>query len=217
MRVLRGGGDHRGTGRLQFPEGSFANGGAMRVAPVGLAYRHASDGVLYRAVEDAILCTHVHPEAVDGALVQAKAVAIVATIMPESFDPLGMLDSLTALCRTETMRGKLEMLADSIAHEDEDIFVIARVGNGIRAIEAVAATLWAFLRYGQQPEECVIKAVGFGGDTDTVGAMAGALVGAMHGSSWIPSRWFENIEHGVWGRDEILSLARQLAGLDVRS
>lgn len=216
MRVLAGGGDHRGTGRLQFPEGSFANGGAMRIAPVGLAYRHAPDDALRRAVEDAIVCTHVHPEAVDGALVQAKAVAIVATAVPESFDPLDMLHSLTALCRTETMRAKLEMLADSFAHEDEDVFVIARVGNGIRATEAVTAALWAFLRYGQTPEECIIKAVGFGGDTDTIGAMAGALVGAMHGGSWIPPRWFENIENGAHGRDEILSVGGQLAGLDVR-
>jgi len=39
MRLLVDGGDYRGTGRLQFPDGSFGNGGAMRIAPVGLAYR----------------------------------------------------------------------------------------------------------------------------------------------------------------------------------
>ena len=31
--------DYKHSGRLGFPEGSFANGGAMRIAPVGLAYR----------------------------------------------------------------------------------------------------------------------------------------------------------------------------------
>ena len=31
--------DYKQSGRLGFPEGSFANGGAMRIAPVGLAYR----------------------------------------------------------------------------------------------------------------------------------------------------------------------------------
>jgi lysophospholipase L1-like esterase len=65
MRLLKDGGDYRGTGRLQFPEGSFGNGGAMRIAPVGLAYRHATDDVLLKAVEDALVCTQVHPEAVD--------------------------------------------------------------------------------------------------------------------------------------------------------
>ena len=93
------------------------------------------------------------------------------------------------------------------------MFVIARVGNGIRASQAVAAALWAFLRYGTTPEECIIRAVSFGGDTDTIGAMVGALVGALHGMAWIPARWYDNIENSEHGRDEIVAVARQLAGL----
>jgi poly(ADP-ribose) glycohydrolase ARH3 len=217
MRFLADGGDYRGTGRLQFPEGSFGNGGAMRIAPVGLAYRHAGDDELADAVEDAILCTHVHPEAIDGALVQAKAVAIAATSEPGSFDPAGVVQTLSAACRTETMQAKLAALTDSLRHNDDDLYVIGRVGNGLRASQAVAAALWAFLRYGKVPEECIIRAVGFGGDTDTIGAMAGALAGALHGSSWIPARWHDNIENGAHGRDEIIVLARRLAELDIRS
>ena len=83
MQALAKGADYRGTGRLQFPEGSFGNGGAMRIAPVGLAYRHAAPEVLHQAVEDALLCTHVHPEAVDGAFVQARAVAYPAAYARE--------------------------------------------------------------------------------------------------------------------------------------
>ena len=77
--------------------------------------------------------------------------------------------------------------------------------TGIRASQAAAA-LWAFLRYAAKPEECVIRAVSFAGDTDTVGAMDGALAGALYGSSWIPARWYDNIENGTRGRDEIVTL-----------
>jgi ADP-ribosylglycohydrolase len=115
------------------------------------------------------------------------------------------------------MQAKLAAIADSLRHNDEDVYVIGRVGNGIRASQAVAAALWAFLRYGKTPEECVIRAVNFGGDTDTIGAMAGALVGALHGSLWIPARWHDNIENGTRDRDEIVAVARLLAGLDIRS
>lgn len=62
-----------------------------------------------------------------------------------------------------------------LGEEDSDLFVIAAVGNGIRA------------------------------------SMAGALVGALHGVSWIPTRWYDNIENGQHGRDKIVRLARQLA------
>jgi poly(ADP-ribose) glycohydrolase ARH3 len=47
MGALQNGADYRKTGRLEFPNGSFGNGGAMRIAPVGLAYRNASNDVLH--------------------------------------------------------------------------------------------------------------------------------------------------------------------------
>lgn len=217
MRALQGGADYRGTGRLQFPEGSFGNGGAMRIAPVGLAYRHGSDDMLHRAVEDALLCTHVHPEAIDGAFVQAKAVAWAATVEnPDLPDRATLLKSLLQASQTTIVQAKLEALADGLRQEDDDHFVIARVGNGIRASEAVAAALWAFLRYGSTPEECVIRAVNFGGDTDTIGAMAGALVGTLHGTAWIPVRWYEIIENGPHGRNGIVELGNRLGRLKIQ-
>jgi poly(ADP-ribose) glycohydrolase ARH3 len=45
MAMLAAGSDPRNTGRAVYREGSFANGGAMRIAPVGLAFRNAVDGV----------------------------------------------------------------------------------------------------------------------------------------------------------------------------
>jgi ADP-ribosylglycohydrolase len=63
----------------------------------------------------------------------------------------------------------------------------------------------------------VIWAVGFRGDTNSIGVMAGALVDALHGKAWIPARWHDNIENGPHGRDELVALARRLAGLDSRS
>ena len=40
LTALRDGAvDYTSSGTRGFPEGSFANGGAMRIAPVGLAYR----------------------------------------------------------------------------------------------------------------------------------------------------------------------------------
>ena len=52
-------------------QGSYANGSAMRIAPVGVAFRNADHQVLYAATEAAVMCTHVHAEAVDAAFVQA--------------------------------------------------------------------------------------------------------------------------------------------------
>ena len=43
---------------------------------------------------------------------------------------------------------------------------------------------------------------------------AGALAGALHGCEWIPSSWYNDLENGAGGRDEVVEVARQLALLD---
>lgn len=215
MGALLNGADYRTTGRIQFPNGSFGNGGAMRIAPVGLTYRHASDELLREAVEAALVCTHVHPEAIDGAFVQAKAVATLATTDPHGFDRRGLVEKLIGQSTTFVVQRKLEILLEQPGHEVSDDEVIYTVGNGVRTSEAVAASLWAFLRYGDTPEECLIRAVNFGGDTDTIGAMVGAQLGSLHGSQWIPSRWYTQMENRRHGRDFIVDVARKLAHLDL--
>jgi hypothetical protein len=75
LRLLQEGMDPALTGTAIIKEGSFANGGAMRIAPLGLAYRRADIKTLTSAVRAALLPTHVHAVGVAGALLQAMAVA----------------------------------------------------------------------------------------------------------------------------------------------
>jgi len=77
--VLFDGVDYKVTGLppyFPYQDGSFANGGAMRISGLGIAFRNAGRDVFRRAVAEAIQSSHVHPEAVDGACVQAMAVRV---------------------------------------------------------------------------------------------------------------------------------------------
>lgn len=88
-------------------------------------------------------------------------------------------------------------------------------------------------RYWRDPADCIIRTVGFGGDTDTTAAMVrsppfscalcwccspaepagdqvGAIMGAMHGTSWMPKHWYDNLENGDYGRDYCIRIARYL-------
>jgi len=85
----------------------------------------------------------------------------------------------------------------------------------IRASDALACSLYAFLKYYDKPEYAIIEAVNMGGDTDTLGAITGALAGALHGTQWIPKIWYENLENGEFGRDYAISLGKKLATLDL--
>ena len=109
--MLDGKRDYRECGRLAFPEGSFANGGAMRIVPLALAFRQASDDQLYEAVRMAIISSHVHPEGVDGGFVLTKAIILALQCgSADDFDPLQFLNNLRSTSRTASMRKQIEKL-----------------------------------------------------------------------------------------------------------
>ena len=111
LAAVAAGADPLLTGRLAFPGGSFANGGAMRIAPLGIAFRRAGDAQLRFAVRCAVVSSHVHAQGVDGAVVVAKAIALlVAVDAPAAFRPLAFLDALLGVAKTAPMRRKLATL-----------------------------------------------------------------------------------------------------------
>ena len=204
LAMLCDGADYRTTGTSVHKGGSYANGGAMRIAPLGLAFRQASDDVLHEAVRLALLPTHVHREAVDAAFVQAKAVGLMAcAAVPQDVDVLDLLGCLQRAAHTVVVRDKLDTVSVAYREKWRAETVLNRLCTSnefgkhfqIRAADAVACALWSFAMSIQNPERCIMETVELGGDTDTLGAMAGALAGALHGTSWLPLRWYDNIEN----------------------
>ncbi len=55
-------------------------------------------------------------------------------------------------------------------------------------------------------EEALVRVVSAGGDTDTNGAVAGAVLGARYGFDAIPPRWLE----GIPQRERLEKLAADL-------
>lgn len=76
----------------------------------------------------------------------------------------------------------------------------------IKAVDAVACALLAFAIHWNDPEEAVIQAVAFGGNTDTVASMTGNLAFALWGYEKIPTRWLDNLEN----KDQVINLCGKL-------
>lgn len=232
LDVLKGE-DITKTGTKTFPEGSFANGGAMRISPIGIAFKNATDEQRHEAVKMAIISSHVHPQAIDGAWLIASAISKLSKVEShKDLQPLEFFRYIKGLSKDSVMQERLEIVEKLVTdflnnqiqpNENVNVPSIIQIaimlGDDfqIKAVDAVACALYCICTNWSDPERCLITAVSMGGDTDTVAAISGSVVGALHGTSWIPKRWYAKLENGARGRDWVVNLGKDLAKLDLNS
>jgi ADP-ribosylglycohydrolase len=61
--------------------------------------------------------------------------------------------------------------------------------SGAYLLETMPSVLYILMRHGNDPEEAIVRAVNDTRDNDTVAAIVGAAVGALHGVDALPDRW----------------------------
>ncbi len=194
--------------RLYGGEGSFGNGAAMRVAPIGLAYRDSPD--LYDVSCRSAAVTHAHPVGQDGAAIQALAVAEASKL--DSAAPFPLSDfcaRLVAAARTREFNDKMTLITRMADEGTVPAEAAQRIGRSIAVHESMPFAVYAFLTAPMSFEACLFCAVLNGGDRDTLGAMACAISGAYLGIEAIPAEWRWKLENRVY----IESLAAKLAEL----
>lgn len=196
------------AGRLFGGQGSLGNGAAMRVAPVGLAYHAAPD--LDEKARLSAAVTHTHPVGMDGAAVQATAVALAAALDPgEPLPRERVCQRLIDTARTPEIRARMELVRALVLETAPAGRAADAIGRGIAMQESMPFAIFAFLSHPDSFEDCLFCAALNGGDRDTLGAMACAVSGAYLGIERIPEGWRQRLEN----RDAIEGLARRLAAL----
>jgi len=200
----------RGVGVLEldrrlYPGGSFGNGGAMRIAPVGLFY-HDDFGELRRAVEAACKPTHNHPLAVEGALIEAASIALALRMEPGGrADPGDFIEQLLGLASSEVYRGKLALIPGLIESDPPRRLVVRKLGHSVEAHNSVPTAVYCYL-LEQDPIKSIRRAIWIGGDRDTIACMAGAIAGAHRGAGSLPREYLDRLENA----DRIRWLAERL-------
>ncbi len=171
LDAMEDGLDYREVAEQHFPGGSFGNGAAMRVAPVGLLFRDDRRR-LWEQARLSALPTHRHPLGIEGAQLLALAVALCSGA--ERFDRAGCFAPLLAACESAEYRCKLEEAARVQTPGD-----LAGLGNRIEALHSVPTAIASFALTPDSFESTISNVIFLGGDTDTLAAMAGALSGAQ--------------------------------------
>ena len=165
-------------------EGSYGNGAAMRVAPIGAYFADDLSEVVEQSRRSAEV-THSHSEGIAGAI--AVAVATAVAMVDRSAD---LLDTTIARTPASMVRNGL-IVAQSQGLEEWTHVVAATLGNGsqISAQDTVPFCIWCAAANRRNFTEAMWQTVQVGGDIDTNCAIVGGIVAAAVGDGGIPELW----------------------------
>ncbi|MCK4502505.1 MAG: ADP-ribosylglycohydrolase family protein [Desulfuromonadales bacterium] len=192
LKKIKNGKDWQQVNRSTYPEGSFGNGGAMRAPIIGMFY-HQNPQQLLKVAHASAHITHAHPLGIEGALLLASATAIAL----ESQGSLEIINGAAVNCKQKPFTTRLKIAQEWLQNKkypaaDE---VTKNLGNGIAAEASCVTALYISLRFLDDTFENMMKfIIECGGDTDTIGAMAGAIWGAKRGAGDLPLQYLEKLE-----------------------
>jgi ADP-ribosylglycohydrolase len=197
LRRLRAGEPPEEAGR----DGT-TNGAAMRIAPVGVAVPASDPDALLDTVIQASRVTH-------NTTIGIAAAAAVAAAVSAGVDGAELVDALNAAehaaaegarrghwmaggdvgARLRWARGWVRgMPDDELADALADV-----VGTSLGAQESVVTALVLAEARGADPLAALVMAAGLGGDTDTMAAICGAVLGARHGVAGLPADLLDTV------------------------
>lgn len=191
---------------------SAGNGALMRIAPILLPHLRRPSPALWADVALAAMITHNDPGST------AACVAYIHLL----WQVLGMTAPpprgwwLETFCR---VAGRLEgqdtryenrgqsayphkgplwafaekVVRDALARELSVEEACDAWYSGAYVFETVPCVLYILEVWGHDPEEAIVRAVNDTWDNDTVAAIVGAAVGALHGVSALPQRWRDGL------------------------
>lgn len=225
-----------GASWLDSAQESAGNGALMRIAPVILPHLRTPSAALW---SDAALAGAVtHNDYASNASCVAFVAVLWSALEARAPVPRGFwLDRFVDVARRvegSTPRYRLRTsddpgvpttlweltsraVNDALRTPGPTAAACDRWYSGAYLLETVPSVLYVLERHGNDPEEAVVRAVNDTRDNDTVAAIVGAAVGALHGTEALPRRWRDALS-GRTGEDDdgrvqrLLEVARERWG-----
>jgi ADP-ribosyl-[dinitrogen reductase] hydrolase len=198
---------------------SAGNGALMRIAPVLVPHVARPSPALWADVALAAMLTHNDPAAIAASLAFVDLLwRCLAT--KEAPAPEWWLDTFIAAMRplegeTGYRPRSLRYSYEGPVSEFAETVVRAALRHrlavsdaceewlsGAFLLETMPSVLYILCRHGHDPEQAIVRAVNDTTDNDTIAAIVGAAVGALHGRAKLPERWIEGLSGRTLERDD---------------
>ncbi|RLK58931.1 ADP-ribosylglycohydrolase family protein [Actinokineospora cianjurensis] len=208
--------------------GSKGCGANMRVTPVGLLPGLDLD-LLAGISQLQAAMTHGHPTALAASELTAHATRLLVDGLPLA-EVAGALRDRCAEQRTvyradwlgtlwegpgattpeafiargwDECAAAVDLVISALGRPDDGEDACLATGAGWIAEEALGTGLYCAVRHADDPVRALTRAARTSGDSDSIAALTGAFVGAVHGLAGWPSEWVDRIEY----TDQIGALA----------
>lgn len=189
---------------------SAGNGPAMRSALIG-GYFHDQPEMLRRFVLASTQLTHTDPKAAVGAEAVARLAAWAVEHDPSDQPNTGRILTLLAdlAPNDDEWQASLRRINCAMAAKTSvpDFAISLGLADGVTGYmyHTVPVAIYAWRRHYGDFRTTLEAALDCGGDSDTLGAIVGALAGAAVGANGIPDEWLRAIVD--WPRSVRLLLA----------
>ena len=198
------------------------NGAAMRVTPIGIAMSTADPEAFADAVWSSCQVTHATRQGFQSAALVAAAISMgIDAARSPSLDLRGLLWKALSYVDSLPERGAWTPDPDVIAATRRAMQLVAnpasssleclveQVGTSVASAQAIPM---AFALLARDPSpQALLDAANIGGDTDTIGAIAGAILGAALGFEVFVGRGLAQVE--LASRLDLPSVALELLEL----
>ncbi len=190
---------------------SAGNGAAMRAAILGAFFYDRPDSreAFGRSIAQV---THRDDRAIEGALYVAELAAACVR---------GDRDTTRQALQSEARRvvhhpqlaTALDRARELVLGGVDTAEAAEACGTSGFVIHTVAFATFVFLRSGDDPMRALAEAIHAGGDTDSIAAIVGGWVGALHGADALPGDLIARIHDGPFGPSHLRALGSALAGI----
>lgn len=169
---------------------SNGNGSLMRIHPFVLyaVCNSINNSDFTRLIIQASSLTHAHFISIDGCVIYAYVLKeLLKTPSKES-----VYRALNAVSCDDVYyppnKYYTRLLCNDISKFDR-----SEIKSSGYVVDSLEAAIWCLLTTNSY-DECVLKAVNLGEDTDTVAAIAGGLAGALYGFDAINKTWIDTLK-----------------------
>ncbi len=221
----------QGCSWIESGQPSAGNGALMRIAPILIPHLHKPSPALWADAALAGMITH-NDSASNACCIAFIQILWECLHFKHTPEPTWWIDAyVSAACDLEgktallsrnpglPYEGPLWQFVDrevrkALEQNWSTLEACERWHSGAYLMETMPCVLYILSMYGDHPEEAIVRAVNDTKDNDTVAALVGAVIGALHGRAGLPARWIGGLLGRITGKDdwhmfELIETAKQ--------